>query len=73
MRLKFHKDTRICVYPSYNTAFRSTIAISMQNINSCLFYDIVKHQQDRNILLKCLGEVTSFVFKNNLGIILGSN
>ena len=29
----------------YNATFRYTSALSMQNINSCLVFDVVKHQQ----------------------------
>ena len=45
----------------------------MQNINSLLFCDVVKHQQNLNIFLRVLGKATTLEYMNDLRIILGSN
>ena len=69
----FIKDIRIFSHHSYNTAFWSTLALSIRNINFCLVLCCSKAiNKVWNIFLKCLGEVTPLEFKNNLGKFLGS-
>ena len=73
MRIKLHQDIRISLYPTYNTAFRCTFALLIQNIKSCLVLWCSKTlTKDWNIFVKFLDEVAPLVFKNNLRMIVGS-
>ena len=54
------------------TTFRCTFALSVENTNYCLVYDVAIVNKDLNIFLKLLDEVMHLVFKNNLRTTLRS-